>query len=72
MPYRSLTDLPEGVQAHLPKHGQEIYKEAFNHAYSEYKGRTDHEELCHKVAWSAVKNVYIKNANGKWIKKSTD
>ena len=32
MPYRSNEDLPMPVQAHLPPHAQDIYREAFNHA----------------------------------------
>ena len=35
MPYDQLTDLPERVRDHLPKHAQEIYKEAFNSAWDE-------------------------------------
>jgi cation transport regulator len=32
MPYDKLTDLPDRVRSNLPKHAQEIYKEAFNSA----------------------------------------
>jgi cation transport regulator len=32
MPYDNLTDLPDSVKNNLPKHAQEIYKEAFNSA----------------------------------------
>ncbi|MED1862776.1 ChaB family protein [Fictibacillus nanhaiensis] len=67
MPYDSLKDLPEGVREHLPHHGQEIYKEAFNSALQEYK----EEETAHKVAWSAVKHKYVKTANGKWKSKDS-
>lgn len=37
MPYSSIDDLPDKVKHVLPKHGQEIYKEAFNSALEEYK-----------------------------------
>jgi cation transport regulator len=37
MPYEKLTDLPDSVRDNLPKHAQEIYKEAFNNAYDQYK-----------------------------------
>ncbi|MFS6679527.1 ChaB family protein, partial [Staphylococcus aureus] len=30
MLYRSLSQLPDAVRDNLPKHAQEIYKEAFN------------------------------------------
>lgn len=77
MPYRTTEDLPESVQNVLPKHGQEIYLKAFNSAYDEYKepserrGDTDREETAHKVAWSAVKNVYEKGSDDKWHPKDT-
>ena len=34
MPYRTNSDLPASVQAHLPPHAQDIYREAFNHAFA--------------------------------------
>lgn len=76
MPYRSLADLPARVRDHLPRHAQEIYKEAFNHAWEEYQRpyerRTDEsrEEVAHKVAWAAVKSSgYEKGEDGKWHKR---
>ena len=69
MPYQALSDLPENVRGVLPKHAQEIYKEAFNHAFDEYaeRGPEGREETAHKVAWSAVKKKYRKDeASGKW------
>ncbi|GAB1420041.1 putative cation transport regulator ChaB [Anaerolineales bacterium] len=77
MPYKNLNDLPDGVRDHLPEHGQEIYKEAYNSAWDEYKdpkdrrGDASREETAHRVAWSAVKQVYEKDeTSGKWVKKS--
>lgn len=76
MPYDRLSELPESVRDHLPKHAQEIYKEAFNNAWDQYKdpdkrrGDATREETAHKVAWSAVKDVYEKNeSSGDWKKK---
>ncbi len=69
MPYSSTADLPDSVRDSLPKHAQEIYMEAFNSAFDEYKerGAEGREETAHKVAWSAVKKKYRKNENsGKW------
>ncbi|MFN8769684.1 MAG: ChaB family protein [Neisseriaceae bacterium] len=73
MPYRSINDLPDNVKKHLPKHAQEIYKEAFNNAFEEYKDpkkikdNSSREEVAHKVAWSAVKNKYEKvEKTGEW------
>lgn len=69
MPYKSIADLPDSVRDNVPKHAQEIYKEAFNSAYDEYKerGAEGREETAHKVAWSAVKKKYRKDEkSGKW------
>jgi len=77
MPYSNTTELPESVQHVLPKHAQDIYKEAFNSAYSEYdepdkrRGNEGHEEAAHKVAWAAVKTKYEKGADDKWHLKDT-
>ncbi len=67
MPYKNLSDLPESVREHLPKHAQEIYRAAYNSAWEEY----DHdEERAHRVAWAAVKNKYEKNEEtGDWKEK---
>ena len=72
MPYRSTSDLPENVRNVLPEHAQDIFKEAFNSAYDQYKktqdrhSDSDREETAHKVAWSAVKNKYEKQKDGHW------
>lgn len=74
MPYRNRSELPSSVKDNLPKHAQDIYKEAFNSAWDTYKksedrdSDDDRETVAHKVAWSAVKNTYHKNANGDWVK----
>ncbi|MBE9049429.1 ChaB family protein [Nostocales cyanobacterium LEGE 11386] len=56
MPYQEIEDLPDIVKDNLPKHGQEIFRAAFNSAEEEYK----EEERAFRVAWSAVKRVYKK------------
>src|SRR5262249_10858200 len=60
MPYFSNDDLPLSVRSHLPDHGQDIYREVFNHAWEEYAGDSRREEIAHRVAWAAVKRVYTK------------
>lgn len=60
MPYLTNDDLPPRVQRHLPEHAQDIYREAFNHAWQEYAGDPRQEEIAHRVAWAAVKRVYVK------------
>jgi cation transport regulator len=74
MPYKTLEELPEGVQNNLPEHAQEIYKEAFNSAWEQYADPEDRrddasrEETAHKVAWAAVKQEYYKNESGNWVR----
>jgi cation transport regulator len=76
MPYRTVNDLPESVRDHLPAHGQEIYRAAYNSAWDEYKdpderrGKESREEAAHKVAWAAVKRHYEKDERtGDWRAK---
>ncbi|WP_034914354.1 MULTISPECIES: putative cation transport regulator ChaB [Erwinia] len=75
MPYRSRSSLPDSVTNVLPAHAQDIYKEAFNSAWDEYKEKKDRrgdesrEEVAHKVAWSAVKSKYQKGDDDKWHQK---
>ncbi len=76
MPYDNLSDLPESVKDHLPKHAQEIYLKAFNNAWQEYKDAdkrwedTSREETAYRVAWAAVKNMYAKDEEtGRWKRK---
>ena len=65
MPYDNLSDLSDSVRNNLPKHAQEIYKEAFNSAEEQY----GEESRAHRVAWSAVENKYEKNEKGNWVSK---
>jgi cation transport regulator len=75
MPYKRMSDLPDSVRDNVPKHAQEIYKEAFNSAWDQYdepqerRGGASREETAHKVAWAAVKREYEKNDDGRWVKK---
>lgn len=75
MPYARISELPDPIREHLPKHAQEIYKEAFNSAWEQYdrpEERRDHasrEETAHKVAWAAVKDKYEKGDDGDWHSK---
>ncbi len=56
MAYERLTELPKGVRANLPKHAQEIYREAYNNAWEQYERPEDRrlggtrEETAHRVA----------------------
>ena len=67
MPYRSNEDLPMAVQAHLPPHAQDIYREAFNHAFASHAGDTQARGKRVKgIAWAAVKRSYVK-IGGSWV-----
>lgn len=76
MPRQSTSKLPKGVANKLPKHAQDIFKKTYNKAYNTYadpkkrqnKSSTK-EQAAAKVAWSAVKNKYRKNAKGEWVVK---
>lgn len=75
MPYSSISDLPENVTNVLPRHAQEIFKEAFNSAYDQYdqpeerRDNESRENTARKVAWSAVKKTYEKGGDDKWHPK---
>lgn len=75
MPYSKKSELPDSVKDNLPSHAQDIYKEAYNSAWDQYKdpddrdGDASREETSHRVAWSAVKEKYEKNDNDNWVKK---
>ena len=75
MPYQSISDLPDNVTNVLPKHAQEIFKEAFNSAYDQYKdpderrGNDSREDVARKVAWNAVKQKYEKGDDNEWHPK---
>ena len=75
MPYAKLSQLPASVQNVLPRHAQEIYQAAYNSAWDQYdepherRGDSTREKTSHAVAWSAVKQTYVKGENGKWRRK---
>jgi len=67
MPYASVSELPASIRDALPAHGQTIFLSAFNSAYKEYDGD---EAKVNAIAWSAVKQKYEKNDEGKWVRKA--
>jgi cation transport regulator len=75
MPYKQISELPENVTNVLPKHAQEIFKEAFNSAWEQYKDPDERrddasrEDVARRVAWSAVKKTYKKGTDDKWHPK---
>lgn len=67
MPYDKLADLPEEVKK-LPEQAQHIWMAAFNNAFHQYNGD---ESTTFAVAWSAVKNKYIKDTADNWHLKAS-
>ncbi len=77
MPYSGVSKLNKSLREKLPKHAQEIYVEAYNDAYDQYKdpakrrGNQSREETARRVAWSAVEKKYHKGDDGKWHRQQT-
>jgi len=70
MPYRANIDLPAPVRHVLPDHAQDIYREAFNHAFATYGAQAGGEERAHRIAWAAVKRSYRK-VGDRWVARAT-
>jgi cation transport regulator len=69
VPYRTNDDLPIPVRRHLPPHAQDIYRAAFNHAFSAHAGDPRQEEASHRIAWAAVKRRYVRVGDS-WVGRS--
>jgi cation transport regulator len=63
VPYASNADLPPSVRSHLPPHAQDIFREAYNHAFDRYGGD---EGTAFRIGWAAVKRRYVK-VDGVWL-----
>jgi cation transport regulator len=76
MPYGSIEELPVPVRKPLPVRAQEVYKEAFNEAWSMYQRsikRTKdqcREDIADRKAWEAVKKIYGQDNEGRWVRKA--
>ncbi len=71
MPYPANETLPAPIQRHLPPHAQDIYREAFNHAFAAHAGDPRQEEAAHRIAWAAVKRSYVKVGDS-WVRREAD
>jgi len=69
MPYSHNVKLPPSVRSHLPEHAQDIYREAFNHAFAEHMGDLRREEAAHRIAWAAVKRRDVKEGD-RWVERT--
>jgi cation transport regulator len=72
MPYLSNADLPASVRHHLPARAQDLYRGAFNRAWSTYSGDARREEIAHRTAWAAVKRRFHKDDDGRWLPTAVD
>jgi cation transport regulator len=63
MPYVTNDNLPTSVRHHLPPRAQDIFREAFNHAFVAHGGD---EVRAFRIAWTAVKRRYAK-VDGEWV-----
>jgi cation transport regulator len=68
MPYRVNSELPPAVRGRLPEHAQDIYREAFNHAFAAHAGEFDRERRAHMIAWAVVKRGYVKDGD-MWVSR---
>jgi cation transport regulator len=66
MPYPTNFDLPAPARRVLPDHAQDIYREAFNHAFAAYAAFPGGEERAPRIAWAAVKRSCCK-VDGAWV-----
>jgi len=69
MPYENNDDLPITLRRILPEHAQDIFREAFNHAFAAHAGEARREDVAHRIAWAAVKRCYVKTPQG-WRRRS--
>lgn len=67
MPYATNAELPRPIRRALPRHAQDIFREAFNDAYGRYG--PENEARIFRIAWAAVKRLYIQRAAGIWVAK---
>jgi cation transport regulator len=68
MPYRTNTELPPDVRAHLPEQAQDIYRDTFNFAYAANAGDADRDTHAHMIALAQVKRSYAKEGQ-QWVKR---
>ena len=68
MPYQSNFELPLPVRSRLPDEAQDIYRAAFNKAFETCHDDPRQEEIAYRVAWAAVKRLYVKRGQT-WVRR---
>lgn len=69
MPYANNIELPPSIRHSLPNHAQDIYRAAFNHAFTAHASDPRRGEAARRIAWAAVKRSHVKISN-RWVEKS--
>ncbi|MEO8396251.1 MAG: ChaB family protein [Chloroflexota bacterium] len=80
MSYQISREHPACVTNRLPQHAQALYLKAFKIAWDQYasmssrRANETREEAAHKIAWSAVENIYEQDEkSGTWkLKRSME
>ncbi|MEB3883641.1 ChaB family protein [Lyngbya sp. CCY1209] len=62
MPYETIQELPEELKQQLPQGAQQIFRAAFNSAYSDGIS----EDGARQIAWNSLKSQYHEGEDGKW------
>ena len=74
MPYDTVHALPDTIRKVLPEYGQELFKSAFNDAWSQYQDIEElhrgesREEFANMMAWAAVREKFEKSGE-QWREK---
>lgn len=73
MVYKTLEELPERIRNQMDPHEQEVYREAFNCAWDDYRRPEvrrlipSRKVVAHRVACWAVRNKFEKDQKtGRW------
>ena len=71
--YKTKQDLPDTLKDMLPERAQEIYLQAYKHAWELYSddasSMLSQESVAHRQAWAAVGREYEQDEDtGKWYR----
>jgi cation transport regulator len=77
MRYEKKSDLPDTIRDVLPHEAQELYLEAYQKSYDNYKapegGELSQESVAHRDGWTAVQQEYEQDKEtGEWHRKGEE
>lgn len=64
MLYASIAALPASVRADLPVEAQQLYRTAYNRAWTKYGDLADRAPFCHRLARWEVRRTYSRRSDG--------